>query len=303
MLPESLVPPIQKALVAAGDTTPIRHARTVGGGCISNVSCVETDHNKYLLKWNTHPLPRMFLVEAWGLELLGSTKTIRVPAVFGAAGLSPEHPPYILTEWLEPTQGMAPSIDQAVLGSQLAHMHRTGVSPNIPPSYGLDYDNYIGRLPQYNTWSEDWVSFYCTQRLAPQMEIAAQNGLLPAQRRKRFETLMHRLAKWFGGVTRQPALLHGDLWGGNVIAGPGGAPALIDPAVYYGDREAELAYTELFGGFSPQFYQAYREAWPLEAGYEERRDLYNLYHLLNHLNHFGESFGAQIDHVLSRFVE
>ncbi len=302
MLPDSLVQPIHKALGATGDTTSVRRARIVAGGCISNVSCLETDHNKYLLKWNTHPLPRMFLVEAWGLERIGSTETVRVPAVFGAAEASPEHPPYILTEWLEPTQGAAPYIDQTVLGSQLAQMHRIGVSPNMPPSYGLEYDNYIGRLPQPNTWNEDWIAFYRTQRLVPQMKLAMQNGLLPTKRHKRLEALMDRLDEWFGGVKRQPSLLHGDLWGGNVIAGTDGAPALIDPAVYYGDREAEIAYTELFGGFSTQFYQAYRAAWPLEAGYEERRDVYNLYHLLNHLNHFGESYGAQIDHVLSRFV-
>jgi fructosamine-3-kinase len=129
------------------------------------------------------------------------------------------------------------------------------------------------------------------------MALAQRLGRLPAQRARRIERLIARLPGLLGGVEHRPALIHGDLWGGNIIPGPTGL-ALIDPAISYSDREAELAYTELFGGFSASFYAGYQSAWPLDPGYLERRDLYNLYHLINHLNHFGESYGQHVDTVL-----
>jgi fructosamine-3-kinase len=147
-----------------------------------------------------------------------------------------------------------------------------------------------------------WIAFFRERRLRFQAELARQNGLLGGQRERRMERLLGRLDRWIDSGLAQPALLHGDLWGGNFIVGPGGAPALIDPAAYYGDREADLAFTTLFGGFGPSFYAAYEAAWPLPAGWRERRDLYNLYHLLNHMNLFGESYGAEVDAVLRRYV-
>jgi fructosamine-3-kinase len=239
----------------------------------------------------------MFLLEARGLELLQGSTAVRVPAVLHAANASEQHPAYILLEWLEgPLSPTSPQA-QATLGRQLATMHRASAD-----AYGLDHDNYLGSMPQYNGWYPDWVTFYRERRLRPQLELARQHGHLPAARQRGLERIMERLDTWLGGIERQPALLHGDLWGGNVIAGPGGNPALIDPAAYYGDREAELAYTELFGGFRPAFYQAYEETWPTTPGRAERRDLYNLYHLVNHLNHFGESYGPQVDAVIARYA-
>ncbi len=297
IFPAALKRPLRDALRSIGDESAIESGRPVGGGCINNAMRLDTGRRSYLLKWNADPLPDMFPVEVEGLRELHATHTVRVPEPYAAANPQDGAPGFILMEWLEAPPGHR-KIDFEQLGRQLAEMHRHGPPGMETPAYGLGYDNYIGPTRQINGWDADWVSFYRERRLRPQMELAQRNGRMPSERRLRLERLMGRLDEWLGGVERQPALIHGDLWGGNVMAGPGGAPALIDPAIYYADREAELAYTELFGGFEPAFYAAYREAWPLAPGYKERRDLYNLYHLLNHLNIFGETYGYQVDAVL-----
>lgn len=291
-LPNTLRDPLAQVLRGLGDPTAVRSARPVGGGCINNAMRVETSRGVYLLKWNADPLPGMFACEARGLELLSQTQTVRVPEVYHHAEAEEGRPAFILLEWLEGTRG-----DMALLGEQLSELHRTGTAP----AYGLDHENYIGSTVQVNGWVDDWVEFFAARRLLPQMELAARTGNLTASRRAMLERLIARLPGLLSGVERQPALIHGDLWGGNVIAGPGG-PALIDPAVSYSDREAEIAFTELFGGFSASFYAAYNATWPLDPGYPERRELYNLYHLLNHLNLFGEGYAYQVDAVLRRYA-
>jgi protein-ribulosamine 3-kinase len=298
-LPAALIGPVAAGLESIGDPTPIRHVGVVGGGCINHALRLDTSRASYLLKWNRNPLPALFTVELKGLNLLRSTGAVRVPQPYVASDTTGETPAYILMEWLESPQ-KSQGFDFELLGQQLAELHCRGESSHKPAAYGLEHDNYIGSVQQYNHWGMDWVRFFAEQRLRPQMNLASSGGRMSGERHRRLERLIERLNEYLGGVERRPALLHGDLWGGNVIPGPDG-PALIDPAVYYGDREAELAFTELFGGFDTRFYHAYHEAWPLEPGFSDRKDLYNLYHLLNHLNIFGESYGSQIDRVLRKY--
>ncbi len=296
-IPAPLVTALTSTLRAAGDHTALTSVQAIGGGCINLAYRLTTAQGTYFLKWNPQALPGMFSAEAHGLTLICSTRTIRVPTVVAVAEASADCPAYIMLEWLEDSNGTASHMDQALLGTQLAAMHRATM-----PAYGLDQDNYLGSTLQYNDWDDDWIRFFRERRLRPQIELAQRNGRLPSQRRKGLERLLEHLDQWLSGIERQPALLHGDLWAGNVLSLPDGTPALIDPAIYYGDREAELAYTGLFGGFHDRFMAAYQEAWPLAPDYADRCDLYNLYHLLNHLNLFGERYGAQIDAVVQRYI-
>ena len=330
---------IRAALAQAGDTSPIRERASVGGGSISQALRLRTAQGHYLLKTGGRGLPGFFSAEARGLRLLASTGAVRVPDVLavqdaetttdnrqpttqvsvvgsewiGTQTTTDDQQPttqapvvgrqssvvnvgFILIEWLEAPPAASRARAGEILGTALAAMHRASA-----PAYGLDHDNYIGATPQRNTPLPSWVEFFRERRLRPQAELAARNGMLPAARAARIERLLGRLGEWIDDKDVQPALLHGDLWGGNFIVGPGGAPALIDPAAYYGDREADLAMTRLFGGFPPSFYAAYQAAWPLAPGWQDRVELYNLYQLLNHLNLFGEGYGSQVDATLARY--
>lgn len=308
---------IAQALRQAGDDTPIRERAAVGGGSINQALRLRTARGEYLLKIGGRGLPGFFAAEARGLALLAGTGTVRVPAVlaYGEPRTENQEPRtisspdigsqlsvlgsegYILLEWLAapPHANRARASEQ--LGAGLAELHRT-----LAAVYGLDQDNYIGATLQPNGVMDRWLMFFRDRRLGYQAELARRNGRMTGQRAQHMDQLLGRLGEWIDDRAVQPALLHGDLWGGNFIVGPGGAPALIDPAVYYGDREADLAMTRLFGGFPAGFYQAYAAAWPLAAGWRERVDLYNLYHLLNHLNLFGEGYGTQVDATLVKYV-
>ncbi len=213
-----------------------------------------------------------FAAEADGLEAL--RPHIRVPRVLDR-GVK-DGKAFILLEHLD----LKRSGDYAVLGRMLAALHRqTG------PSFGWQRDNYIGSTPQRNGWCDNWAEFWLTRRIRPQLELARRNGF---SLEVAYDLKDHR---------SQPSLLHGDLWSGNAGFTSDG-PVVYDPAVYYGDREADLAMTELFGGFPREFYRAYHEAFPLDAGYEKRKHLYNLYHLLNHLNLFGAGYLGQVEAAL-----
>jgi fructosamine-3-kinase len=269
----------------------IRSITPVGGGDINEAARVETTDARYFVKWNYRPRPRMFQVEARGLNLLAAAHALRIPRVIAVI----DQPAALVLEWID--LGSNKSAAAEALGRGLAQQHRSTAE-----QYGLDHDNYIGSTPQPNTQARSWIEFYRLHRLGVQRDLAHRNGYLTSDRARRLDRVMDHLDQWIDEASVVPALLHGDLWGGNNLIDTQGSPVLIDPAVYYGDRAAEIAFTELFGGFSPRFYAAYNEAWPLDRGYADRRDLYNLYHLLNHLNLFGEGYGGSVDAILRHYA-
>ena len=294
-LAESLMQTFSDALRAAGDSGPVQQASTVGGGDINHAARLTTPKGRYFVKWHRTPPPHFFECEARGLELLQRAGCVRVPEVVGQGQAADSPTAYLILEWIDRNGGKYNAA--RALGRQLAEQHRCR-----QPFYGLDYDNYIGQLPQPNRRSSSWVEFYRDRRLGPQRALAEQHGYLPPARARRLDRLMDRLGEWIDEQRSQPSLLHGDLWGGNWMAALNGDPVLIDPAVYYGDREADLAMTTLFGGFPPDFYSAYKEVFPFAPGYEERQPLYQLYYLLVHLNLFGESYGSRVDSILQQYV-
>lgn len=260
----------------------------VGGGCINNGTRLETSSGTtFFLKTNRSNPEDMFSREVEGLQALAVEDGPRVPKPY-LHGKD-----FLLMEDLAPA---ARSKDYwEVFGWQMAGLHN-----HTNPKFGFQADNYIGSTPQPNPWTEDGFEFFGRYRLAFQAELAAKRGLLNKQEAELVFSLAGRLKDL---VPEQPAsLLHGDLWGGNAMADDRGHPAIIDPAVYYGWAEADLAMTALFGGFSSGFYAAYNEVRPMPEGWRERFSLYNLYHLLNHLNLFGRGYHGQVMRTVGRFL-
>ncbi len=266
---------------ASGSHFSAVHSQAVHGGDISRTFKLSDGARTFFIKLQSATRIALFETEAAGLAQLHAARALRVPQVLChgiAAGQA-----YLVLEYLPlVSQG-----DAALLGRQLAQQHRV-----TAPQFGWARDNWIGATPQPNGWRDGWVDFWREQRLGFQLRLAAENGYGGALQREG-EILLSQLPALFGNITPQASLLHGDLWGGNHGFLVDGAPVVFDPAVYFGDRECDLAMSELFGGFSPDFYAAYREVWPLDAGYAVRKTLYNLYHVLNHANLFGGSYVAQ----------
>jgi protein-ribulosamine 3-kinase len=263
----------------------------IGGGWINQAYHVEgRDGRRFFIKLNSADKAAMFAAEVAGLSEIAATQTIRVPQpiAHGVAGKQS----YLVLEHLE----LSSRGDAHLLGEQLAAMHRcTG------DRFGFSQDNFIGATPQPNEWPRgekaDWIDFWRERRLGFQLRLAAQNGY-GGQLQSLGEKLLGTLPAFFKNYTPQPSLLHGDLWSGNHAYLPDGTPVIFDPAAYYGDHECDLAMTELFGGYSAEFYAAYRAAYPLDTGYTKRRDLYNLYHILNHANLFGGGYAGQAEQVI-----
>jgi fructosamine-3-kinase len=286
MIPDALRSAVEARL------GPVRGASGISGGCISQGVRLELAHGRVFLKHNADGPAGMFSAEARGLQALADAAVeLVVPRPLAWAEAADGAPAWIALEWLEPAgrpRGFAER-----LGRGLAVLHR---APGTK-GWGWMEDNFIGALPQQNEPAGSWAEFWRVRRLEPQLALARGAGRLPG-RQADWERLWDRLPEVLAPAERDgPSLLHGDLWGGNVLAAAAG-PALIDPAVYRGHREADLAMTELFGGFGDGFYAAYREAWPLLPGYATRRAVYQLWYLLVHVNLFGGDYVRQTSGVL-----
>ncbi|MHC4993558.1 MAG: fructosamine kinase family protein [Planctomycetota bacterium] len=281
---------------ATGEPAPITFDRGVGGGCISSASCVTLkDGRRYFVKYNPNPLPDMFKQEALALDAIRAVGVIRAPQPIGVGGGNGA-PPCIVMEMIE-TGGRGKNFGES-FGERFATFHRRSRHDR----FGFDADNYIGSTPQPNVWDADWVAFWRRHRLGFQLDLAHRNGLANSELSGLGERLMDRPDEIIGEPGEPPRLLHGDLWGGNYLVDDTGGPVLIDPAAYYGRREADLAMTMLFGGFDPGFYTGYNRVWPLEDGAEQRLNVYKLYHLLNHLNLFGSSYYGQCVSILRNLI-
>jgi fructosamine-3-kinase len=284
-------PILKQIATASGAPFSPAAPRSIGGGCINSAYQLSDGERSYFVKLNGGEHLAMFEAEAAGLTELAAAGGPRVPRPL-CTGMA-DGAAFIVMEWID--LGRQRTASAAEAGRQLARMHRC-----TRERFGWERDNTIGSTPQPNTQNADWVAFWRDQRLGFQLALAARHGHGGAlqERGARLLEILPVL------LDHQPeaSLLHGDLWGGNIGYDADGTPVIFDPAVYFGDREADLAMTELFGGFGADFYAAYREAWPLPPGYATRKLLYNLYHILNHLNLFGRGYLSQAQGMIERLL-
>ncbi len=292
MIPEKVKTDAEEKLSGQlGTSLTISAAEPIGGGCIHNAHRVDTTEGAYFLKWNRKAALRNFQAEAKGLALLAEADAVRTPRVLHVGPVSGYA--YLMMEFISESE---PGEDfWQVFGRNLAKLHA-----NSSDQFGLDYNNFIGSLDQSNTQHATWIEFYVAERLEKQLKMATDRSLAD-------RALLSSFNKLFGKIDRyvpeeKPALLHGDLWSGNFMTGDKGGPVVFDPAVYYGHREAEIAFTKLFGGFDAAMYTAYEETFPLQEGWKDRVDLFNLYPLLVHFNLFGAGYRPQIESALKRFI-
>ncbi len=281
-----------------GEPTRIVGSQPAAGGCINRAEVARlADGRTYFVKSNPAPLPAMFEREAEGLTALAATGTIRVPGPLGAGDARSGGIPFLVTEAI--VTGPPRDDFSEIFGRRFAHLHQAAAATE---GFGFEHDNFIGATPQPNPWTPDWCDFWRHHRLGHQLDLARRAGLSDRTLDRLGDRLLDRLDELLGEPDEPPCLLHGDLWGGNYMVDQDGEPVLIDPAAYYGRREADLAMTQLFGGFDERFYAAYEEIWPLAPGSSDRLQVYQLYHLLNHLNLFGGGYRESCLVILRRFV-
>ena len=262
------------------------------GGCINNGGELVTTRGSFFTKWNSASrYPKMLEAEASGLKVLRSAKCIHVPDVLYVDEVDDTQ--FIVMEFIR-RSGRKGNY-WTILGERLASLHK-----NSNDAFGLDHDNYIGSLPQRNAAKKNWIDFFVEQRLEVQISLANRNSGIDNSLRKNFELLFKKLPDLLPNEI--PALLHGDLWSGNLMVNELGEPALIDPAVYFGCREAELAFTTLFSGFENEFYNTYDNVFPLQPGFKNRIDIYNLYPLLVHANLFGGGYINQVNRIVKSLI-
>lgn len=270
----------------------ISNTTPVGGGCISQAMKVSDGQRSFFVKTNHASELAMFEAERDGLQEMYASQTIRVPQPLGC-GVAGSNA-YLVMEWLD--LGGSRSTDAwQRMGQQLAAMHQV----TSEHGFGWHRDNTIGATPQQNGWLGDWVEFWRDQRLGPQFSMAHRKGGHFPRR----DELMNAIPRLLKGHMPTASLLHGDLWSGNAAITAAGEPMIMDPATYYGDPEADLAMTELFGRFPQAFYQAYETVSPIDAGYEQRKTLYNLYHILNHYNLFGGGYADQANSMIHQVLK
>jgi fructosamine-3-kinase len=237
----------------------------------------------------------MFEAEALGLQEMATKIRVPHPLCWGVASAQS----YLVLEWIDFGRSRSVSFGEsphwAEMGRQLADLHRI----THPQRFGWHRDNTIGETPQPNPWTQDWADFFADYRIGYQLKLAEQKGMHFSQS----EALLQAIPKMLAEHDPQPSLVHGDLWSGNAAFDTAGAPVIFDPATYYGDREVDLAMTELFGGFPESFYEGYQAAWPLKSGYRQRKMLYNLYHILNHFNLFGGSYAGQAEQMVRQVID
>jgi fructosamine-3-kinase len=276
---------------ASGKEFRLAGQRASGGGCINEAYTLDgEDGARYFIKFNDARHLPMFIAETAGLEAIAATDTIRVPQPV-THGICGSRSFLVLEHLALNGRGNA-----RLLGEKLAALHRC-----TKDQFGFALDNFIGTTPQPNGWSDNWIAFWRERRLGFQLQLAAKNGY-GGQLQRMGENLLDVLPVFFDGYAPQSSLLHGDLWGGNHAYLADGTPTIFDPATYYGDRECDLAMTELFGGYSVDFYEAYRANYPLDKGYAVRKELYNLYHILNHANLFGGGYARQAEQMMQRLM-
>ena len=265
------------------------------GGSINQTHVLNlTNGQRIFMKQNPSAPTDFFLAETRGLKLLSHVKNgprIPKPVVVQSVSL----PTFLLLEYIDSSSEDENFSEQFALS--LAELHRMSQE-----HYGLDHDNYIGSTPQKNRLEKDGIVFFREQRIDFQRQLARRSGLLPVTIDKEIDSLCDELGRFLNISGEKPALLHGDLWSGNYFPDSEGKPCVFDPAVYYGLREADLAMTELFGRLPQKFYDVYQEVFPMNPGYEERKDLFNLYHLLNHLNIFGSSYLSSVQQIVKRYT-
>lgn len=286
---------------AIGEPFEITQHRSIGGGSINqaygvsgqltNRSGREDSQQTYFVKLNQASKVTMFEAEAIGLKQMAASQTIRVPQplIWGVIDRSA----YLILEWLDLGNSNAQSWAQ--MGQNLAAMHRV----TSGQGFGWSDHNTIGETPQINSWTASWVEFFTEHRLGYQFRLAnRRGGHLPQQAQ-----LLAAVPDLLADHIPQPALVHGDLWSGNAAVTRAGEPVIFDPAPYYGDREVDIAMSQLFGSFPAPFYEAYQKAYPLAAGFQRRKILYNLYHILNHFNLFGGSYLAQANQMIASLLK
>lgn len=266
----------------------------VGGDSIHHAIALGDGQQRYFAKLGAPDALAMFAAEADGLAAIAASRSFRTPAVI-AHGTDGEHA-FLILEHLE-LRPLASAEDGARFAERLVQLHRT-----LGEHFGWPRDNFIGRTPQRNGLRDNWARFFADCRLRPQFALAKANGF-GGELQQQGERLFERVAALFLDYRPPPSLLHGDLWHGNAAMTADGEPVLFDPAVHHGDREADLAMSELFGGFPSAFYVAYRKTWPLDEDYEQRKLLYSLYHVLNHLNLFGRGYLREALRLATRLNE